>query len=69
MEKQPDEDEAFGANGLMLDEKTIVFAEQYNRLMPEYEKRGIECITIPFETPIHWGVGVRCAVGPLHHGD
>ena len=53
----------------MLDEKTIVFAEQYNRLMPEYEKRGIECITIPFETPIHWGVGVRCAVGPLHRGD
>ena len=36
MEKQPDEDEAFGANGLMLDEKTIVFAEQYNRLVPEY---------------------------------
>jgi len=69
MEKQTGEDEAFGANGLMLDENTIVFAEQYDRLVPEYEKRGIECITIPFDMPIHWGVGVRCAVGPLRRGN
>lgn len=69
MTKLPEEDEAFGANGLMLDEHTIVFAQQYQRLIPEYEKRGIECLTIPFEAPIHWGVGVRCAVGPLHRGE
>ncbi|MCD4782883.1 MAG: hypothetical protein K8T10_03520 [Candidatus Eremiobacteraeota bacterium] len=60
------DNEAFGANGLMLDPNTMVMAEQYKRLVPEFEKRGIEVITIPFEAPIHWGVGVRCAVGPLH---
>lgn len=69
LEKQPHEDEAFGANGLMLAEDIIVFAEQYARLAPEYEKRGIEAITLPFDIPIHWGVGVRCAVGPLRRGE
>ncbi len=66
IKKLENEDEAFGANGLMLDPNTMVMAKQYERLVPEYEKRGIEVITIPFDTCIHWGVGVRCAVGPLH---
>ncbi|MBI2907705.1 MAG: hypothetical protein HYX92_08635 [Chloroflexi bacterium] len=65
IEKLASEEEAFGANGLMLDPGTIILAKQYERLVPEYEKRGIEVITIPFDLPIHWGVGVRCAVGPL----
>lgn len=66
IEKLDNEQEAFGANGLMLDPNTMVLAEQYERLVPEYEKRGIEVTTIPFDLLIQWGVGVRCAVGPLH---
>lgn len=65
IKKLDSEDEAFGANGLMLDPDTMILAKQYERLIPEYDKRGIEVITIPFDVPIHWGVGVRCAVGPL----
>lgn len=68
IKKLPHEDEAFGANGLMLNPNLMVLAKQYEHLVPEYEKRKIEVITIPFDVPIHWGVGVRCAVGPLHRG-
>jgi len=50
----------------MLDPSTMVLAKQYERLVPEYTKRGIQVITIPFEISIRWGVGTRCSVGPLH---
>ncbi len=69
VKKLDDEIEAFGANGLMIDPDTMILAKQYERLVPEYTQRGIEVITIPFEVAIHWGVGVRCAVGPLHRDD
>jgi hypothetical protein len=45
-------DEDFGANSLMLDRDTMILAKQYERLIPEYDKRGIEVIT--FDVPIHW---------------
>jgi N-dimethylarginine dimethylaminohydrolase len=69
IKKLDTEQEAFGANGLMLSPEVMIHAKQYERLVPEYEKRGIEVITIPFDVPIHWGVGVRCAVGPLRRDD
>ncbi len=69
IKKLDTEQEAFGANGLMIDPHTMILAKQYERLAPEYEKRSIKVITLPFEVPIHWGVGVRCAVGPLRRDD
>ena len=60
------EEEAFGANVLMLDPDTMILAKQYEMLIPEYDKRGIEVIEMPFNAAIHCGFGVRCAVGPLH---
>lgn len=66
IKKLESDNEAFGANGLMLDPNTMILAKQYERLVPEYDKRGIEVIVIPFEAAIHCGVGVRCAVAPLH---
>lgn len=65
IKRQDSEHEAFGANGLMLDPDTMILAKQYERLIPEYDKYGIEVLTIPFDAAIHSGVGVRCAVGPL----
>lgn len=53
----------------MLDQNTIIFAQQYEHLVPEYRKRGIECISVPFDAPIYWGVGVRCALAPLYRGE
>ena len=66
IKKLGSDNEAFGANGLMLDPDTMILAKQYERLIPEYDKRGIEVMAIPFEAAIHCGVGVRCAVAPLH---
>lgn len=56
------EEEAFGANGLMLDPDTIILAKQCEMLIPEYDKRGIEVIEMPFDAAIHSDVGVRRAV-------
>ncbi|MDD5084505.1 MAG: hypothetical protein PHE61_00480 [Candidatus Omnitrophica bacterium] len=69
VKKLATDEEAFGANGLMVDPKTMILAKQYERLVPEYTKRGIEVTSIPFEVAIHWGVGVRCAVAPLYRED
>lgn len=59
------EEEAFGANWLSLDENTIVVATEYNRLNPEYRKRGMEPINIPLSASIYFGSGARCLTGIL----
>lgn len=61
--KDKGEEEAFGANNLSTDENTIIVAEQYKRLKPEYEKRGMKVILIPLDMCIEYGSGSRCLTG------
>ena len=65
VKKEKNEEEAFGANAISLDEKTLVMAAQYERLVPEYEKRGIEVITTPLDMSIRYASGSRCLTGVL----
>jgi len=55
----------FGANNLSLDENTIIVSEEYNRLVPEYKKRGMEVVTLPLDVSIEYGSGPRCLTGVL----
>lgn len=63
----PEKGEAmhFGANHLSLDDKTIVVAKEYERLVPEYGKRGMNAITIPLNVSMEYGSGARCLTGVL----
>jgi N-dimethylarginine dimethylaminohydrolase len=63
--KQKGEDEAFGANTLTIDTKTVLMAEQYERVADEYRKRGITVITEPLDATIEYGSGARCLTGVL----
>ena len=67
IEVYPEKGEAmhFGANHLSLDENTIVVAKEYERLVPEYEKRGMNVITIPLGVSMEYGSGSRCLTGVL----
>jgi len=62
---EPGEESHFGANGLMLNEKTILIAKEYDRLVPEYQKRGIETIVQPYGESMAYGSGPRCLTGVL----
>ncbi len=55
----------FGANNLSIDGYTVVMAKQYNRLVDEYEKRGMKVILAPLDMNIEYGSGARCLVGVL----
>ncbi|MBL7151946.1 MAG: hypothetical protein ISS89_05115 [Candidatus Omnitrophica bacterium] len=61
--KEKGEEEVFGANNLSLDENTIIVAEEYKRLKPEYEKRGMKVILVPLAMNIEYGAGSRCLTG------
>ena len=56
---------SFGANSISLDENTIIISEEYKRLKPEYEKRGMEVITEPMSISMLYGSGPRCLTGVL----
>jgi len=55
----------FGANNISLDEETIVISSEYDRIRPEYEKRGFEVISIPMGASMEYGSGTRCLTGVL----
>lgn len=59
------EEEVFGANHLSLDENTIVVASEYDRLNPEFRRRGMEVINIPLSASMYFGSGARCLTGVL----
>ena len=63
---QPNEHLTFGANSISINESTIVAGSEYQRLVPEYEKRGIQIIHTPLQRSYQWGAGARCLVGVLH---
>jgi len=63
---EPGEQSHFGANWISLDEHTIVVADEYKRLVPEYEKRGMNVITTPLGMSMRYGSGSRCLTGILH---
>jgi len=63
--KQKGEDEAFGANTLTLDEKTVIVSEQYQRVADEYSKRKIKVIMEPLDATIEYGSGPRCLTAVL----
>jgi len=60
---EPDDGPSFGANSLMLDEGTILMSREYERLVPEYDKRGIETIVQPYGMSMAYGSGPRCLTG------
>jgi len=62
---QKGEDEAFGANTLTIDPKTVLMASQYERVAEEYRKRGITVVTEPLDATIEYGSGARCLTGVL----
>jgi len=55
----------FGANNISLDENTIVLSTEYERLKPEFEKRGFEVLTTPMGASIEYGSGSRCLTAIL----
>lgn len=63
--KQKGEDEAFGANTLTIDEKTVIVPDQYKRVADEYSKRNLEVIFEPLDATIEYGSGPRCLTGVL----
>lgn len=62
---EPGDGPAFGANSLVLGEGTIVMSKEYERLVPEYKKRGIETIVQPYGMSMAYGSGPRCLTGVL----
>lgn len=62
---KPGEESYFGANSLMLNEKTIIIAKEYEYLVPEYTKRGIEAIVQSYDQSMAYGSGPRCLTGVL----
>jgi len=40
-------------------------ATEYERLVPEYKKRGIETIVQPYSMSMAYGSGPRCLTGVL----
>lgn len=63
--KQKGEDEAFGANTLTIDEKTVIVPAQYRRVADEYIKRGIKVFFEPLDATIEYGSGPRCLTAVL----
>jgi len=62
---EPGEESHFGANSLVINPKTIIIAKEYERLVPEYKKRGIETIVQPYDQSMAYGSGPRCLTGVL----
>ena len=62
---EPGDGPSFGANSLSINEKTIIMATEYERLVPEYKKRGIETIVQPYSMSMAYGSGPRCLTGVL----
>ena len=60
-----DEELTFGANHLSLNEETIVVVAEYERLTPEFRKRGMEVILEPLGVSMEYGSGARCLTGVL----
>lgn len=55
----------FGANNLALDERTVIISQEYQRLVPEFRKRGYETIVQPYGVSVEYGSGPRCLTGVL----
>lgn len=52
-------------NGLVLDDKTVLIAEELPRLAEQVSKAGQEVITTPFSAVFRWGGSFRCWHHPL----
>lgn len=63
--QEPGEVLDFAANNLSIDHETVIVAKQYNRLVSEYEHRGMKVILAPLDMNIEYGSGARCLVGVL----
>jgi N-dimethylarginine dimethylaminohydrolase len=60
-----DAEEKLAANGLVLDERTILVAAELPRLADALSKAGQEVVTTPFSAVYLWGGAFRCWHHPL----
>jgi len=60
-----DAETKLACNGLILDEKTILVAEELPELANALTKAGQEMITTPFDAVYLWGGAFRCRHHPL----
>ena len=56
----------FATNGCPLNKETIIMAEGNDRVVKEVRQRGVEVITMSFESGIALGGAFRCAHHPLY---
>jgi len=60
-----DEAVRLGANGFIIDEKTIIVDAQHPRIAEELRKKELEVITLPYSNIATFGGAFRCAHHPL----
>lgn len=57
--------EGFCTNGLVLRENTLLLPKGSPRVVRALEKKGVEVIEVPFDGPMYWQGGIRCATSEL----
>jgi glycine amidinotransferase len=60
-----DEANRLATNGLILEEGRIIVDADNGRVIEELRRRKIDVIPVPFDGPIAFGGGLRCAHHPL----